>query len=140
MDKFIINIFNKFIMIIIIFTFCYVLKLVINLMFTCPVLILLYAWLTLTFQCEYSDFCSLLSIGHTALGIVFLSSSDQFYLDIWLYKLCNFIILSMWNKLSWELHIGHCQQIIRSVIALKLYSDVNNKVFMKSSAFILLRT
>ena len=95
-------------------------------MFTCPVLILLYAWLTLTFQCEYSDFCSLLSIGHTALGIVFLSSSDQFYLDIWLYKLCNFIILSMPNKLSWDLHIGRCQQIIRSVIALKLYSDVNN--------------
>jgi hypothetical protein len=53
-------------------------------MFTCPVLILLYAWLTLTFQCEYSDFCSLLSIGHTALGIVFLSSSDQFYLDIYI--------------------------------------------------------
>jgi hypothetical protein len=48
-------------------------------MYTCPVLILLYAWLTLTFQCEYSDFYSLLSIGHTALWIVFLSSSDQFY-------------------------------------------------------------
>jgi len=28
----------------------------------------------------------------------------------------------------------------RSVIAFKLYSDVINKVFMKSSSFILLRT
>jgi hypothetical protein len=68
--------------------------------------------LTLTFQCEYSDLHSLLCIGHIALGILFLSSSDQFYLDIWLYKLCNFIILSMRNKLSCDLHIGRRQQII----------------------------
>jgi hypothetical protein len=79
-DKFIINIFSKLIMILIIFTFCYVLKLVINLMFTCPVLILLRAWLTLIFQCEYSAFYSLLSIGYTALWIVFFSSSDHRYL------------------------------------------------------------
>jgi hypothetical protein len=36
-------------------------------------------WL-LIFQCEYSDFYSLLSIGHTALWIVFFSSSDHRYL------------------------------------------------------------
>ena len=93
----------------------YVLKLVINLMFTCPVLILLYAWLTLTFQCEYSDINSLLSIGQTALWIVLLYSSDQFYLDIWLYNICNFIKLSMRNKLNSDLHIGRRQQIIRYV-------------------------
>ena len=85
----------KLIMIILIYSFIYtyMLMLVINLMFTYPVLILLYGWLTLNYHCEYSDFYSLLTIGHTALWVVFLSSSDRFILDILLYNLCNFIIL-----------------------------------------------
>jgi hypothetical protein len=53
--------------------------------------------------------------------------SDQFNLDIWLYNLCNFIILSMQNKLSWEKHIGHRQKIIRSVFILMLINKVYEK-------------
>ena len=65
-------------------------------------------WFLLTF----------LSIGHTALWIVFLSTSDQFNFDIWLYNLCNFIILSMRNKLDWEKHIGRRKHIIRYFVHL----------------------
>jgi hypothetical protein len=55
--------------------------------------------------------------------------SDQFNLDIWIYNLCNFIILSMRNKLSWEKHIGRRQQIIRYVIVFILM--LINKVYEK---------
>ena len=90
-------------------------------------------WFLLTF----------LSIGHTALWIVFLSTSDQFNFDIWLYNLCNFIILSMRNKLDWEKHIGRRKHIIRYFVHLFISFvvcpfctfSVGHSVFWSSSIY-----